>query len=93
MLHGCINKVSRAALRVVEKQFELLRTQSLEDREACSHTLTTTMGVPCCHTLQHKKDDNIPLQLLDFHDHWHLARTVDPMNPELIVQALATNRA
>ena len=61
MFYEYINKVSRAALRIVEKQFKLLRTQSLEDREACSHVLTTTLGVPCYHTLQHKKDNNTPL--------------------------------
>jgi hypothetical protein len=61
MFYGYINKVSRAALRIVEKQFEFLYTQSLEDREACSHILTTTLRVPCYHTLQHKKDNNTPL--------------------------------
>ena len=69
--------VSHYALRKVEEQRKrLLNTQ--EPLPACTGLFTRTQGLPCAHTIQTAMEQNQPLRLDQFDQHWHLDRLGKP---------------
>lgn len=61
-------QVSSFALSEVQKHSEVTTTSS------CTRTFTATMGLPCAHVVKDRLVRNVPLQLADFHTHWHVDR-------------------
>ena len=67
--------VSHEALRKVEEQ----RKRLLQDElPSCTRVFTTSLGLPCAHTLKTLLQQDQPLQLHHFHAHWHLQREEAP---------------
>ncbi|KAI9913137.1 hypothetical protein PsorP6_006376 [Peronosclerospora sorghi] len=67
---GFIKIVSAYALHEVHRQMELLDDLPLASQ--CAGVFTTTMGLPCIHTIAARKRSGDILQLVDFHKQWHL---------------------
>jgi hypothetical protein len=73
--------VSHQALRKVQEQHRLLL---MPLRAHCSHSFTSSYGLPCVHTLKRLEENNQMLSLGHFHAHWHLKR--DAVQPRPILE-------
>jgi hypothetical protein len=72
--------VSHQALRKVQGQRQLL----LEPlKSPCSHSFTSSHGLPCAHTLKKLEEESQRVQLEHFHPHWHLKRGSARLRPVL----------
>ncbi|KAL2885279.1 mutator-like element transposase [Ceratocystis lukuohia] len=71
--------VSHQALRKVQEQQQLLG----KPLKACTRSFTSSLGLPCAHTLQLLQETNQNLSLQYFHPHWHLKRNQLQQQPVL----------
>jgi hypothetical protein len=72
--------VSHQALRKVQEQRQLLLAPL---KAPCSHSFTSSHGLPCVHTLKKLEEEKKSLLLEHFHPHWHLKRDAAPPRPIL----------
>lgn len=72
-----IGKVTPYALRKILVQYRRLSTLPLP---RCSTTFTSSMGMPCAHTIQDRRQRKEDIHLSDVHLHWHFVRP-DPTAP------------
>ncbi|KAI9914640.1 hypothetical protein PsorP6_007475 [Peronosclerospora sorghi] len=68
--YGVVKLFSAYALHEVHHQMELL--DDLTVASQCAGVFTTTMGLPCVHTIAARKRSGGILHLGDFHKQWHL---------------------
>lgn len=69
-LHG---KVTEKAIQLAFEQLQLVEKN--EAKGPCQGRFSTSMGIPCCHTIRRRlRASEKPLQLDDFHPHWHYNR-------------------
>jgi hypothetical protein len=71
--------VSHEAMRKIMQQRKLL----VLNAHPCTGSFTTSLGLPCAHSLQPLLQREEPLQLRHFHQHWRLRRQG---NPRVIIQ-------
>ncbi|CAG8842096.1 25674_t:CDS:1, partial [Gigaspora margarita] len=64
-----------------QEQLQKLNNSTQENPlQPCSGTFTSSMGLPCSHTILKHHTNNQCLQLTDFHQHWHLQDHQSPAN-------------
>jgi Zinc knuckle len=77
-------KVSRFALREVQKQEQLLKERHAgKQSKACTHQFRVVMGMPCSHELEELQTSNAALRHLGkqhFHPRWWLDKEVSTNN-------------
>jgi hypothetical protein len=56
--------------------------------DPCTHTCSTSMGIPCIHRIHERLSCGVSLLLEDFHEHWRFERSVDStrLDPRLFVK-------
>jgi hypothetical protein len=80
-----VHKIHRYALRKVAEQLKLakiqwekIRRDSSHQTPRCKKDFTTTLGLPCYHTIVERVRDSQVLQVTDFHRHWWIDPTEAP---------------
>jgi len=66
-----IGKVTPYALRKILVQYQRLSTLPLP---RCSTAFTSSMGLPCAHIIQDRRQQKEDIHLSDIHLHWHFTR-------------------
>ena len=82
-----IGRVSPHALRKINKQYQLVKAATSEEPlSSCTHVFTTTMGLPCAHTIKtriEEVDGGLGrLHLEDVHPHWRFKKPSSGLNPD-----------
>ena len=67
---GLIGHVTPAALELMLPQLRLARKSRAEDQKPCTKVFTTTMGLPCSHTMRDRLASSELLLLGDLHPFW-----------------------
>jgi hypothetical protein len=81
-----IGKVSPHALYKVHALYERYLPVNSRNHtkppipDSCTGVTTATMGIPCIHLIKQRYDTQQPLNMQDFHRHWHITQEPEGEN-------------
>ena len=69
-------------------QFNLFANYESVELPPCTRVFSSTMGLPCAHTVQDRLRNVTPLQINDFHPQWFLDNSAEcpPVDPILLLR-------